>query len=125
MKGIAFWFATLAIASLAVGMAYGIMMSASQDFTTAPAHGHLNLIGFVLGMIYCFYYTLVPQAQGELAWAHFTVHQVAAITMFPGIIMAIRNDAHELAKASSVLALLSVLIFAAVHFSARRKPAAA
>jgi hypothetical protein len=121
MRGIAFWFATLAIASLIVGMAYGIFMSASGDFTTAPAHGHLNLLGFVLGMLFAFYYTLAPQAQGRLAWAHFWSHQVAVATMFPGVILATTGGSEALAKGSSALALISVLIFAAVHLTAGRR----
>ena len=48
MRSIPTWFfATGAVFALA-GMVWGIQMSASHDHTLSPAHGHLNLIGFVM-----------------------------------------------------------------------------
>ncbi len=52
MRGTAsLFFATGAVCALA-GMAWGIQMSATHDHTLSPAHGHLNLIGFVAMSIF-------------------------------------------------------------------------
>ena len=57
-----------------VGMVWGIQMSASHDHTLSPAHGHLNLIGFVAMSIFGTYYALTPQAAaGRLADIHFGI----------------------------------------------------
>ena len=36
----------LALTWLVVGMVMGLAMGAAQDFTLAPAHAHINLVGF-------------------------------------------------------------------------------
>ena len=53
----------LAVIYILIGMAYGIHLAVSEEFVTAPTHGHLNLLGFVLSTIFAFYYHLVPSAQ--------------------------------------------------------------
>jgi hypothetical protein len=47
---------------LLVGMLAGIAMGIQQDFTLAPAHAHLNLVGGVLLFVFGLYYRLVPAA---------------------------------------------------------------
>ncbi|MRG72289.1 hypothetical protein GH722_10940 [Alphaproteobacteria bacterium HT1-32] len=123
MKKLPFWFMALAILYVIIGMAYGIHMSAIGDHVTAPAHGHLNLLGFVMGAIFAFYYHLVPASEGRLAWVHFAIHQVAVVLMFPGVILAIEGQGEELAKISSLLALIAALVFAVVHFRRGRATA--
>ena len=108
-----------------VGMAYGIHMSIQQNFVTAPAHAHLNLLGFVLSAIFAFYYHLVPSAQGRLGWTHFAVHAVAVVVMFPGIIMADTGQGDGLAKAGSLLAILAMFIFAWILLRSRATATAA
>ena len=62
MKSIPTWFfATAAIFALC-GMVWGIQMSATHDHTLSPAHGHLNLIGFVSMSVFGTYYALTPSA---------------------------------------------------------------
>ena len=46
-----FCFVVAALAALG-GMGLGIVMGISQDFTLAPAHAHLNLLGWVTMAIY-------------------------------------------------------------------------
>ena len=46
MKSIASMFFAIGAVFALVGMIWGIQMSASQDHTLSPAHGHLNLLGF-------------------------------------------------------------------------------
>ena len=112
MKNLPFAFLAFGVLCIIVGMAYGIHMAIQQDFATAPAHAHLNLLGFVLSAIFAFYYHLVPSAQGPTEWAHFVVHAVSVVLMFPGIILADTGHGDGLAKVASLLAILAMLIFA-------------
>jgi cbb3-type cytochrome oxidase subunit 1 len=94
------------------GMLWGIQMSASQDHTFAPAHAHLNLIGFVLMSIFGTYYALTPRAaQTKLASAHFGLHVLAVLILVPGIVQAIAEKGDALAKIGSVLTVLSMVMF--------------
>jgi len=111
LKTLPFAFLAVGIAYVLFGMAYGIDMSIREDFTNAPAHAHLNLLGFVMGAIFAFYYHLIPVAQTQLAWAHFWMHQVAVVLMFPGVIMVLNGGDPTLAKIASALAVLATLLF--------------
>ncbi len=58
------FFLTAAIFAL-IGMVWGIQMSATHDHTLSPAHGHLNLIGFVLMSLFGAFYALFPRRSGK------------------------------------------------------------
>ena len=120
MKPLPLAFFAIGIVYVLFGMAYGIHMSIQEDFTNAPAHAHLNLLGFVMGAIFAFYYHLIPAAQTQLGWVHFGLHQVAVILMFPGVIMALNGGDQTLAKVSSLLAVAATLLFAWIFYSNRR-----
>lgn len=100
-----------------VGMGFGIWMSASGQHLYAPAHAHLNLLGFVSMAIFGAYYTLVPAAAASmLARVQVLAMHAGAILMFPGVIMAINGSGDGLAKAGSLLAIISMLLFAFIAF---------
>ena len=120
MNKLPFSFMALAVIYILIGMTYGIHMSVSEDFTTAPAHGHLNLLGFVLSAIFAFYYHLVPSAQNRAGWLHFWLHQISVILMFPGVIMANTGQGDTVAKVSSVLAIIAMISFGWVIYNNRR-----
>jgi len=113
MKSIAGrFFITGALFALA-GMAWGIWMSASQDHTLSPAHGHLNLIGFVAMSVFGTYYALTPRAaSSQIAPFHYGLSVAAVLVLVPGIVMAITQAGETMAKIGSVLALLSMALFA-------------
>src|ERR1043166_2925184 len=48
------------------GMGLGIAMGIRQDFALAPAHAHLNLLGFVALFLAALYYRAVPEAGTRL-----------------------------------------------------------
>lgn len=52
MSELPFRFLLIAVAVALVGMCGGIFMAATQDFTLAPAHAHLNLLGWVTLALY-------------------------------------------------------------------------
>ncbi|WP_417522496.1 hypothetical protein [Marinovum sp.] len=112
MISISKWFfATGAFCGLC-GMIWGIQMSASHDHTLSPAHGHLNLIGFVAMSIFGGYYALAPQAaQTRLALVHYGLTVAAVALLTPGIVLAITDQGETLAKIGSVLAVGSMALF--------------
>jgi hypothetical protein len=106
------FFATGAIFALC-GMAWGIVMSATQDHTLSPAHGHLNLIGFVIMSVSGTFYALSPgAAASKLAGVHYWLSLAAVLAIVPGIVMAISGSGEALAKIGSVLTLAAMALFA-------------
>ena len=67
---------------LLVGIGFGIYMGASGDHSFAPLHAHINLLGFVLSMIFALTYRSYP-AMGESKFAgiHFWLHIPAALVL--------------------------------------------
>lgn len=112
MRGISFWFVATAALYVTIGMVWGIVMSASGDHTLAPAHAHLNLLGWVTMALFGIYYHLVPTS-GEymLAKIHYGVATLGVLIIVPGIVMALQHSGETLAKIGSVLTVLSMLIF--------------
>ena len=115
MKSIATWFfATGAIFALC-GMIWGIQMSATHDHTLSPAHGHLNLIGFVAMSVFGTYYALTPRAaSGRIAAFPYALVTAPVLVLTAGIVLAITGQGETLAKLGSVLAVLSMALFAFV-----------
>lgn len=112
MKSLAQNFFVFAILFALIGMVWGIQMSATHDHSLSPAHGHLNLIGFVAMAVYGTFYALSPDAaRSRLALAHLCLAVLSVITLVPGIVMAITETGETLAILGSMLALLSMAMF--------------
>lgn len=112
MKGIGYWFMALGAGFGLIGMVWGVQMSATSDFALAPAHAHLNLIGWVTFAIWGIYYALTPAAaESGLARAHLGLSVLAVVLFVPGIVMAIRESGETLVKIGSVLVILSMALF--------------
>jgi cbb3-type cytochrome oxidase subunit 1 len=112
MKSIASMFFAIGAVFALVGMIWGIQMSASQDHTLSPAHGHLNLLGFAAMSLFGSYYALSPQAAAAgLAKLHLGLATLSVIVLVPGIVMAITERGEGMATSGSILAVLSMLLF--------------
>jgi hypothetical protein len=62
---------------LAVGICMGVVMGAREQFTLAPVHAHLNLLGFALFTLAGLVYKAYPAAaQTKLARVHFWLHNL-------------------------------------------------
>ena len=97
------------------GMVWGIQMSATHDHSLSPAHGHLNLLGFVGMAVFGTYYALAPSAAAsKLASVHLGLAILSVVVLVPGIAFAITNNGETLAKIGSILALLSMVLFSFV-----------
>lgn len=115
MRGLPYYFMTLAVVSILIGMGWGIQMSVTMDHSMHPAHAHLNLIGWVGFAIFAFYYHLVPAAADTvIAKVHFALAVVGLVLIVPGIVMALNQTGETLAKLGSVLTVLSLLCFGIV-----------
>lgn len=121
MKGVSLWFMLLAVVSVILGMVSGIQMSASGDHALSPAHGHLNLLGWVSCAIFAFYYHLTPHAsEGLMPRVHFVLWLVALGMMAPGIALAIQERTDVLAKVSSLLGLGAMVLFLVIVIRAAK-----
>lgn len=124
MRGISFWFFSTASLYVTLGMIWGIMMAASGDHTLAPAHAHLNLIGWVTMALFGVYYHQVPAAADTwLAKAHFGVATAGLLIIVPGIVLVLQDMGETLAKAGSVLTLISMVVFVVTVFRHRETQA--
>ena len=65
------------------GMALGIAMGIRQDFTLAPAHAHINLVGFVGLFLAGLYYRLVPEAAASALAKVQAIVAIMAAVIFP------------------------------------------
>jgi cbb3-type cytochrome oxidase subunit 1 len=119
-------FLQLGVIAALIGMAMGAAMGATKDFTLAPAHAHLNLLGWVSMMIYGLFYRAVPSAaQGRLAAAQFWLAVAGVLVLVPSLVLELmgRREAEAGLAVGSVITLVSMVLFAAVVFGAtRRRP---
>jgi hypothetical protein len=104
------------VLSLLAGMLYGMHMAQSNDFTLAPAHAHLNLLGGVLMAIFGAFYALTGATYSpRLAWINFLVSAAAVLITIPALAMllATNDDAKygPITGAGSGLAVIGLLIF--------------
>lgn len=65
---IAYFCFILAALAGATGISMGIYMGINEDFTLAPSHAHLNLLGWVTMSIYGFYHLAAQTSPRWLAW---------------------------------------------------------
>ena len=112
MKSTPTWFFATAAFFALCGMVWGIQMSATHDHTLSPAHGHLNLIGFVAMSVFGTYYALTRQAaETRLAVIHYGLATVTVVILSVGIAFAITGQGEVLAQFGSVLAVVTMALF--------------
>ncbi|MCC2609190.1 hypothetical protein [Neorhizobium petrolearium] len=117
MKNIAFYFFGAAVLCVTVGMFWGIQMSISHNHTMAPAHAHLNLVGWTTLGLFGLYYTVTPNAAGTmLSKAHLGFAVLGVLCLVPGIAIAVSTGGEALAAIGSILTVISMLIFPVIVF---------
>jgi hypothetical protein len=109
----------VAVALGLIGLAMGIAMGITQDFTLAPAHAHLNLLGFVLLFVAGLYYHAFPQAAATmLAKVQATIAVIGAALLPTGIAAVLTG--HDGLKPITVIGAFTVftgmLLFAWIVF---------
>jgi len=121
MKGIDALFLRIAVLYVIAGMALGIFMAISEDHTMMPAHAHMNLLGWVSMALYAAVYRIWPEtAQSPLARWHFWLANIGTLTAVVGVagIMADYPESFgPVAGIGSIMALVSMLLFAATVYA--------
>jgi hypothetical protein len=79
-----FCFIAAAIAALC-GMSLGFVMGTRGDFTLAPVHAHINLLGWVTLALYGLYHRGVARARNRLAWLQVSAGAAAVPLMTGGL----------------------------------------
>lgn len=111
------YFVLLGTLYLIAGIAIGMYMGASGDHALIPSHAHLNLLGFVLAMLFALTYK-VFQAMDRtmMANAHFVLHALGAtgVNVMVFLLFSGRIDESAMvpmAPASEGLVMLGVIVF--------------
>jgi hypothetical protein len=113
----------LSVVILLIGMLAGIAMGIQQNFTLAPAHAHLNLIGGVLLFLFGLFYRLVPAAGTTmLAKVQGWLHMIGAIVFPVGVAVVLtKGPSFEAAPiAGSLIVVAAMALFAVVVFRTSR-----
>ena len=113
----------VSVVILLIGMVAGMVMGIQQNFTLAPAHAHLNLVGGVLLFLFGLYYKLVPSAgNSTLARIQGWLHIVGSVALPAGVALTLSNHGAYFAAPAigSVIVVFATLLFAVVLFRAER-----
>jgi hypothetical protein len=113
----------MSVVILLIGMLAGITMGIQQNFTLAPAHAHLNLVGGVLLFLFGLYYRLVPAAgTTTLAKVQGWLHMVGAVLFPAGIaVVLLKGPAFEAAPvAGSLIVVAAMALFVVIVFRSAR-----
>lgn len=114
MRGIGLLFFASGVVYVSLGMLWGIQMGIAQDFTLAPAHAHLNLVGFVTMALAGIFYHVTPRAAASpLARVHYALATLGVWMMVPGIVLVLTGQGEGLAIAGSLATLAGMLVFLA------------
>ena len=112
MRDIAFAFFLAAVLCVTGGMILGIWMGIAGQFQFAPAHAHLNLVGWVTMALFGVYYRLTPRAaQGWLPRVHAMLAIPGVLVMVGGIAYVVSGGTEGPAIAGSLLVFASMLVF--------------
>lgn len=118
------FFLVAALCGLA-GMIWGTHMGISGDHGMAPAHAHLNLLGWVTLSIMGGFYALPGNTPGVLAWVNFGLSALGAVVMAVLLprVLASQLDGHAM-MAAEIPAILGMICFLINVISSWRRPAA-
>ena len=111
---------------LFMGMCWGMAMAARQDFVLAPAHAHLNLLGWVTLSIYGTFYALTHESYSpRLAWINYACATLGLAIMIPtlAVFLSTGNAALEpVIGIGSLLNVIALLTFAMSAFRELKRP---
>jgi hypothetical protein len=86
-------FMLAAVLFLAVGVALGLIMAATNDHSLAPVHAHTNLLGWVSSALFGLFYALAPRAASpRWIWAHLMTHCAGVLLMMVGLTGVLTDD---------------------------------
>jgi hypothetical protein len=121
-------FLFLAALALSIGVGMGIYMGIAHDFSLAPVHAHMNLLGWASLALFGLTYRAYPELQGRWpAKLHFALAVPSAIFFPVGIYLSITQGKPLLAIIASLVWAAGVLLFlgqmAGLAFGGKSAPA--
>jgi FtsH-binding integral membrane protein len=105
---------TSAVLLALVGMVWGIVMAASQDHSTMPAHAHLNLLGWVSLFLFGLFYHLHPAIDASrLAVLQVWAWIVGTVVLTIGVALVHTGNAlgDPIAAVSSLIVVAAMVLF--------------
>ena len=126
MKNLDRLFVLTGLVFLLIGMAFGLKMSASMDFTLHGLHAHLNLLGFVLMTLFGLCYRSWPKMQeGKLATVHYFLHTISVASALTLLYFLLTNPdlGPKIGPVMNMFlggAYLGILLFAYLVFTRAR-----
>ena len=111
-------FLRTSVVFLTCGVLLGLIMGGSQDFTQAPTHAHLNLVGGVWLFLAGLYYNANPGISGKLRAAHYILAVLGVIGFVGGLYVKLSGQHWgELPlMIGSLITGISMLLFAVIVF---------
>jgi FtsH-binding integral membrane protein len=97
-----------------VGMGWGIVMAASQDHSTMPAHAHLNLLGWVSLFLFGLFYHLHPAIDASrIAVTQVAIWIIGTVVLTIGVALVYSGNAigDPIAAVSSLLVVAAMALF--------------
>ena len=105
-------FLLLAAIMLTAGVTLGVVMGIRHDFSLAPVHAHINLVGWASLSLFGIVYKLYPEmARSRLAGLHFILAAPAAMLFPAGIALSILYDQPMVAIIAALLWLAGTILF--------------
>jgi hypothetical protein len=118
-------FLLLGAIMLTAGVTLGVIMGIRHDFSLAPVHAHINLVGWASLSLFGIVYRLYPDlARSRLAALLFILAAPSAILFPIGIALSILYDRPLVAIVAALLWLAGVVLFLAqmIGLTFRRAP---
>lgn len=119
-------FLRTSVVFLLIGVALGMYMGATETFTQAPTHAHINLVGGVWMFLAGLFYNAHPHLSKKLTLSHYVLAVIGLLVFIPGIWGA-QIQAKWFVPVigiGSALTALQILFFAINVFIATGKPKA-
>lgn len=111
-----------AVICAALGMSMGLMMGGSHNFALAPAHAHLNLLGWVSLFLFGIFYKLHPAADTSLLGRiQVILWTVGTLVMATGVSLIYSGNAavgEPLGGMGSVATFVGLILFIRVVYVA-------
>lgn len=99
------------------GITLGIAMGIAQDFTLAPAHAHLNLLGWVTLALYGLYHRSSGREGGWLGWSQVIAGALGALLMAGGLGLYLNSGDDRyvpVVVVGSLFTLLGMILFVVI-----------
>lgn len=108
------------------GMSLGIWMGMHEDFTLAPVHAHINLLGWVTLCLYGLYHRGVTRASNRLAWTQVGCAAAGMPVLTGGLAAYLATGAHTAGfiVAGSLMTFLGMALFLVVLVADLRRQGA-